>query len=380
MNRIKIKSSCLTPIGRRDEDLVALVLEALRGALLEADISRITDVYIASYAPTELCGLTNPLQRLGHAIQLEFPRLRATFRGIFKTGGDALFSALETIDRQASAGRGDVVVVGAEKMTHLPPAQVAGLLSQRENPHDRAYGATLPALGALVTRSYMAEYGVPERALHEVAVKNHEHGSRNPKAHFQNTVTVEEVASSPLVCDPLRRLHCAPTSDGAAAVLLSPEDGAVWYRGWGKGTDVPLFQERRDISRFRATEEAAARALDRANVVPGDVDLVEIHDAFTSFELINLEEMGFFPMGTTWKKLAEGGLRVNTALAVNTSGGMKAKGHPIGSTGVSASVEIHEQLTGRAGERQHRGARLGMIQSAGGVSNESYVFVIEAIS
>jgi len=380
VNRIKIKSSCLTRIGRRDEDLVTLFLEALRGVLRGTDPGRVADVYVASYAPSELCGLPRPLESVRQAIHGEFPGLRAAFRGIYKTGGDALFNALEDIDRRSPRDSREVVVVGAEKMTHLPPAQVAGFLSQRENPHDRSYGATLPALGALVTRSYMSAYDIPERALHQVAVKNHEHGSKNPNAHFRKTVTLEEVASSPLVCDPLRRLHCAPTSDGAAAVLLSRAEGAVWYRGWGKGTDVPLFQERRDISRFAATAQAAARAFDRAAASPRDMDLVEIHDAFTSFELINLEEMGFFPMGSAWRELEEGGLRINTSLAVNPSGGMKAKGHPIGCTGVSASVEIHEQLTGGAGERQHRGARLGAIQSAGGVSNESYVFVIDAVS
>jgi acetyl-CoA C-acetyltransferase len=380
VNRIKIKSSFLTRVGRRDEDLIALLLEALRGVLSGTDLSRVAALYLASYAPGELCGLSDPLRTMTQAIRSGFPDLRSDLRGIYKTGGDALFNALEAFERLPGGDPGDVVVAGVEKMTHLPPARVAGLLSQRENPHDRAYGATLPALGALVTRSYMSAHRVTEKALHQVAVKNHGHGSKNPKAHFQRRVTLEEVASSPLVCDPLRRLHCAPTSDGAAAVLLSRAEGAVWYRGWGKGTDVPLFQERRDISRFAATAEAGSRALGKAGVTPDDVDIVEIHDAFTSFELINLEEMGFFPVGAAWRTLDEGGLTLNTPLAVNPSGGMKARGHPIGCTGVSASVEIHEQLTGVAGERQHRGARLGMIQSAGGVSNESYVFVIDTVS
>jgi acetyl-CoA acetyltransferase len=380
VKKIKIQSSYLTRIGRLDADLVAVALEAARGVLSAMEPERVTDIYLASYAPSELCGLSNPLQRLSHAIQMDFPRLRAVYHGIFKTGGDALFTALEAMSMAKPADPGLVMVLGAEKMTHLPPAKTAGLLSQRENPHDRAYGATLPALGALVTRAYLQSYRVPETALHEVAVKNHEHGSKNPKAHFQNTVTADEVASSPLVCDPLRRLHCAPTSDGAAAVLLSRVEGEVWYRGWGKGKDVPLFQERDDISRFVATAEASAVAREMAKVEPLDVDIVEIHDAFTSFELINLEEMGFYPMGSAWRALEAGGLRINSPLAVNTSGGMKAKGHPIGCTGISASVEVCEQLTGRAGPRQHRGARLGMIQSAGGVSNESFVFVVDSIS
>ncbi len=378
MKKIKIKSSYLTHVGRLTGDWVAIAMEAVHAALATTDISRVTEVYVASYAPSELCGIDRPLRQLSHVIRNEFPLLRVTYHGIFKTGGDALATALEGMSRKTSADPGETLVLGVEKMTHRAPAEVAGLLSQRENPHDRAYGATLPALGALATRSYLQTHGIPERILHEVSVKNHENGSKNPKAHFQHTVTVDEVAASPLVSDPLRRLHCAPTSDGAAAVLLSAVEGDVWYRGWGKGADVPLFQEREDISRFAATAEAGHRARQHAQVRCADIDVVEIHDAFTSFELINLEEMGFFPVGSAWKTLDAGGLRINSPLAVNPSGGMKAKGHPIGCTGVSASVEIHEQLTHKAGERQHRGAKLGMIQSAGGVSNESFVFVVDS--
>ncbi len=375
----------MTRFGRLDADLVAMAVEAARGVLSETDVGLVSDVYLASYAPSELCGISNPLQRLSHALQAEFPQLRAVYRGIFKTGGDALFTALSSIAAAPSgvparAESSVAMVLGVEKMTHLPPAKTAGLLSQRENPHDRAYGATLPALGALVTRKYIGTYGVPESSLHRVAVKNHEHGSKNPKAHFQNRITEDDVAASPLVCEPLRRLHCAPTSDGAAAVLLGTSSGDVWYRGWGKGTDVPLFQEREDISRFAATAQASLRAREMAGIEIADVDLVEIHDAFTSFEFINLEEMGFYPMGSAWKALEAGDMRINSSLAVNPSGGMKAKGHPIGCTGISASVEVWEQLTGRAGARQHGGARLGMIQSAGGVSNESFVFVVDSLS
>lgn len=367
----------MTRFGKRADDWTTMAVEAIENALARTDISRVKEVYLASYAPAELCGIDHPLDDLRRAVNDRFPGLRAMYRGTYKTGGDALSAALDVMSRSGAADPGEVLVVGVEKMTHLPPGEAAGLLSQRENPHDRAYGATLPALGALVTRAYMDEHDIPERILHLVAVKNHRHGSLNPKAHFQRMVTIDEVAASPLVCDPLRRLHCAPTSDGSTAVLLSAVEGDVWYRGWARGTDVPLFQERRNAARFVATETAAASALRMAGVSCGDIDVVEIHDAFTSFELINLEEMGFFTRGSAWRALEDGAFGIDSRPAVNSSGGMKAKGHPIGCTGISQSVELHEQLTGAAGERQRPGARLGMIQSAGGVSNESFVFVLD---
>ncbi|MDH3217372.1 MAG: thiolase family protein, partial [Candidatus Krumholzibacteria bacterium] len=233
------------------------------------------------------------------------------------------------------------------------------------------------ALGALVTHSYLREYDVPTHSLDWIAVKNHRHAALNPKAHFRNHVTAEEVATSPLVADPLRRLHCAPMSDGAAAVLLSRKEGDVGFVGFAKGVDVPLFQERRNLARFVATARAGEAARAQSRTTQRDIDIVEIHDAFSSFEMINLEEIGFYPHGHAWKALASGELGINGKLAVNSSGGMKAKGHPIGATGLSSCVELHEQLTGAAGARQHRGARLGMIQSAGGVSNESYIFILD---
>ncbi|MGD8415262.1 MAG: thiolase family protein, partial [Candidatus Latescibacterota bacterium] len=243
-------------------------------------------------------------------------------------------------------------------------------------PVERKYGATLPALGALVTRAYMRSYGVPYRAFHLVAVKNHRNPSRNPKAHFGKEITMEDVERSPLVADPLRRHHCAPMSDGAAACVLGAAGEGPAILGWGAGVDTRLLHERADLGRFRAAAVAARDAFARAHITPGDVDVVEIHDAFSPFELINLEELGFFGLGTAWRALEAGELDVGARVSVNPSGGMKARGHPIGVCGLSSLVELYDQLRGTAGARQHPGARVGVVQSAGGVSRHSYVFVL----
>jgi acetyl-CoA acetyltransferase len=264
-------------------------------------------------------------------------------------------------------------------MTHINAGNAALLLSDRVNPHDRAYGATLPSLGALVTRSYLSQYRIPYTACHKVAVKNHASAMLNPAAQFHKKIDIEQVANSPMVSDPLRRLHCAPTSDGAVCLLLSSTDGDVFFRGWARGADAPLFQERENIARFRATAEASRAAFLRSGTCPADVNVVEIHDAFSPFELINLEEMGFFGIGEAWRALDGGELSINGRIVVNPSGGMKARGHPIGACGLSSTVEIFEQLTHQAGKRQHKTAQLGMIQSAGGVSRESYIFILDTL-
>jgi acetyl-CoA C-acetyltransferase len=275
--------------------------------------------------------------------------------------------------------RGDVLLLGCEKMTHLDAGAAAGLLAPRVSDAVEArHGATLPALAALATIAYARAERVPARAFDEVAVKNHAHAARNPLAHFQRAVTVDEVRVSPLVADPLRRHHCAPMSDGAAACVLSFDQGAVRITGWGAGWDAPRFSERARPETMRAAHVAAAAAFAMSGRHAHDVDVVEIHDAFSPFELMNLEAMGFFEPGRAWRALARGELSVGGRMAVNPSGGMKARGHPIGVCGLTSMHEVVAQLTGAAAARQQPNARVAMIQSAGGVAPDCYAFVVEA--
>jgi acetyl-CoA C-acetyltransferase/acetyl-CoA acyltransferase len=370
MKKVKIKSAYMTGFGKLDEDYLSLVLDAARAIFDDRDPRQVSAVYLSSFAPGPLCGIRDLRETVSRVLAKEFPSLEADYHGPFKTGGEALFACLERFEGT------NALVLGCEKMTHMDAQTSSGMLSETVNPHDRSYGATLPSLGALVTRFYQEKYSVPDRALHQVAVKNHDNALLNPKAHFHKRVTIEDVARSPLVSDPLRRLHCAPTSDGAVAVLLSAQEGDATISGWGKGVDAPLFHERTRPERFRATSRAFHAALEATNVTREDIGIVEIHDAFSSFELINLEELGFYAPGTAWRALAAGELNINGRLAVNPSGGLKARGHPIGVCGLSSLVEIFEQLTQSAGPRQHEHAHAGIIQSAGGVSDTSYVFII----
>jgi acetyl-CoA acetyltransferase len=183
-----------------------------------------------------------------------------------------------------------------------------------------------------------------------------------------------------MVADPLRRHHCAPMSDGAAACVLSHDGGAVRIAGWGSGLDAPRFSERARVDCFRAARDAAAGAFAMSGRRADDIDLVEIHDAFAPFELMNLESLGIYELGTAWRALARGELSIGGKVAVNPSGGMKARGHPIGVCGLTSIFEVVTQLTGAAGARQHPGASVAMIQSAGGVAPDCYAFVAEAVA
>jgi acetyl-CoA C-acetyltransferase len=365
----------MTRLGRLDDDYLSLVTRAFEPVLAAADAGRISDVYFSSFAPWELCAIPDPLGDVALLIRERYPLCRANFHGPFKTGGEALFAALE----KGCNDHNEILILACEKMTHMNASAAALSLANRVNPHDRAYGATLPSLGALVSRSYMARNRVPYTAFHRISVKNHKNAMLNPKAHFHKKIDVQTVDASPMICDPLRRLHCAPTSDGAVALILSRRQGDVQFRSWSCGLDTLLFQERADISRFRATAWASRVVHETGGTKPEDIDVVEIHDAFSPFELINLEEMGFYRTGEAWHGLDAGELDINGRIAVNPSGGMKARGHPIGICGLSSIVEVHEQLTHTAGKRQHKAARLGMIQSAGGVSQASYIFILDTV-
>jgi acetyl-CoA C-acetyltransferase len=373
---IKLKTAVMTRIGRHDSGYQDLLREAISLAFDRVDPSRITRTYFSSFAPSELCGIADPIGTVMDTLAEVFPLVDGHILGPYRTGGEALFCALE--HRSGARVTGDTMVLACEKMTHVDAATAAGLLAPRVNPVEKLYGATLPALSALVTRAYLRSFDVPYRALHLVAAKNHRNAARNPQAHFQREIPLHEIASSPLVADPLRRHHCAPMSDGAAACVIGDDGDGVSFRGWGAGSDSPLFHEREHLGRFRAAAVAAAHAFSQARVGPEEIDVVEVHDAFSPFELINLEEMGFFRMGEAWHALADGELDIGGRLAVNPSGGMKARGHPIGVCGLSSVVEMYQQLRGQAGDRQHPGARLGAIQSAGGVSQRTYAFVLGA--
>ncbi|HRY30737.1 MAG TPA: thiolase family protein, partial [Elusimicrobiota bacterium] len=287
-----------------------------------------------------------------------------------------------------------VMVIGAERMREVNNLEATDFVATLTHPlAEYIYGVTLPSLAGMFTRLYMEKYGVTSRHLAMVAVKNHDNALLNPFAHIHQKITLEGILDSPeamtnnpYVAEPLRFFDCCPVSDGGACLILVSEEEAkklkkplVRLAGVGQATDTHTVQERRDPTDLLAVRAAAAQAFAMAKVKPSDVGVAELHDAFTILEIVESEEVGFFKKGEGHRALERGETRLDGRIPINTSGGLKGKGHPVGATGVGQAHEIVTQLRGEAKKRQVKNARVGFTCNFGGFGNNvvCLVFVRE---
>ncbi|HEV8438969.1 MAG TPA: hypothetical protein VGT40_12805 [Methylomirabilota bacterium] len=368
-----IAGTGMTRFGKREERLPDLMAEAALAALADARIERPDAIVVAAMNPEEFTGEGNYGSLMATHLGLSsVPALRV--ETATSSGMAGVYTGFASI---AAGLHRTVLVVGGEKMSHLSTPRVSEIIGRSIDAHERSYGSTMPALAGLVTRAAMQRRGFTLREISQVSVKNHGHGARNPYAHFQQPVTLEEVMDSRLVADPLRLLHCCPISDGAAALVLAAEPGAVRIAGIGQGMDSIAVRYRADLTSFRATQTAAAAAYRMAGFGAERVEVAELHDAFASFELISLEDTGLVPSGKAGRATLDGETAVGSRLPVNPSGGLKARGHPLAATGIAQLVEIAWQLRGLAGDRQVE-ARVGLAQSIGGLATNNWVTLLEA--
>lgn len=275
----------------------------------------------------------------------------------------------------------NALVVGFEKMSRVSTQTATSILIRGGSPEENAHGITQPAAYAFMAQLYMEKYGATEDDYALVSVKNHENAMRNPWAQFHKRITVEDVKSSRLIASPIRLFHCSPITDGAAALILSREprkytDTPVYIKGMGLAHDRLGVFEREDPTSIAASKRAAEKAYKMAGVEPKDVQVAEVHDAFTPVEIMVYEALGFARKGEGYKLVRDGVVTFDGSLPVNVSGGLKAKGHPIGATGVGMMVEMFLQLRGEAGERQVPGVELGLVENHGGTGATSIVTIL----
>jgi len=278
------------------------------------------------------------------------------------------------------------MAVGVEKMTEVDTPTSVELIGRAgsytwefEN-----YGMTFPAYYALYAVAHMNRFGTTEEDMSRVSVKAHHYGSMNPLAQFQKEITLEKAMGSPVIAWPLKLYDACPLTDGSAAVVLASEEAAkkltdtpVWIRGVGYSSDTANLSRRADYVGLQAAVTAAKKAYEMAKVTPQDIDVATAHDCFTIAELMAYEDLGFCKKGEAAKLIREGQTELGGKIPVNLDGGLKAKGHPIGATGVSMAVEITKQLRGEAGKHQAPIKKgVGLVHNIGGTGHYAYVTIL----
>ncbi len=367
-----------------EKSLRDLMVEAGLAAIADAGVDRVDSMYVGCmssglFAEQEhLASLASDFLGLG-----PIPATRV--ESACASGGLAVRSAFIEV----ASGLSDIVLaIGVEKMTDVAgDACTAALATAADQDYEAFHGVTFPGLYAMIARAHMERYGTTGEQLAAVAVKNHANGALNPLAQFRNRITVEDVLDSMMVADPLHILDCSPVTDGAAAAILCPLEMAkkiakkapVRIAGIGHATDSLALYRRADLTRLPAVERSGQIALKMAKRKPADIQLAEVHDCFTIAEVCAIEELGFVPRGQGGDAARSGLTARDGRSPVNTSGGLKSKGHPVGATGVAQINEVVTQLRGEAGERQVRNARIGLTQNMGGSGGSSVVHVLELI-
>jgi len=383
MNRVAVVGIGHSRFGRRtDVNVAELAFESIKGAIDDAgvdkkDIKNVVVGTMGAWSEELLPAVTiNEYAGLSGAGTMRVEAACAS-------GSAALKSAYSSV----ASGEVDLALaLGVEKMTEIDSSTSVELIGRAgsytwefEN-----YGITFPAYYALYAVSHMSRYGTTEEDLSRVAVKAHHYGAMNPLAQFQKEITLEKAMGSQVIAWPLKLYDACPLTDGSAAVVLASEEVArkltdtpVWIKGIGHSSDTANLSRRSDYVGLSAVVTAAKNAYAMAKVSPEDIDVATAHDCFTIAELMAYEDLGFCKKGEAAKMIRDGDTELGGRIPVNVDGGLKAKGHPVGATGVSMAVEITKQLRGEAGKRQATIKNgLGLIHNVGGTGHYAYVTIL----
>lgn len=384
-----------TKFGKSDVSFLDMLTQAALEAMDDAGAGTgnknvIDQVFVASMG----AGMLNRISGSASAL-VDTLNIRPAMAECVENGPASGASAIKLGYMAIASGVCDcVLVVGGEMMRVVSGWEATDFVATMLHPTgEYPYGLTLPSFAGLFTRLCMEKYGVESRDLSIISVKNHENACHNPCAHIQRKVKLERIsdpryvdATSPMVADPLRQFDMCPVSDGAAAVLLVAKDkqeelgfgGKTFARiaGIASATDTHYVADRAVPTDLLAVRTAAQKAYKMAGMGPEDIDCAELHDAFLILEIVESEECGLFPRGEGHLAARRGDTAIGGKLPINTSGGLKAKGHPLGATGVSQVVELVRQVRGEADGRQVEGAKTGLAVNFGGFGNNVVATII----
>lgn len=376
MRRVAVIGVGMTKFGPSEKSQVEMFAEAAMEAITGSNIEPkdVQALFVGNVLGDFTEGQMNIAPMCGSELGLS-PHTPATrVEGACASGAMAIREAIMWV----ASGAYDLAVAGGTERCSVmgTPLATRTFAMATDSRYEEFAGITFPGVFGMVAHLYAKKYGIPLKVLKErmamVAVKNHKNGVGNPLAQFRKEITIDTVLNSFMVADPLQLFDCCPFSDGAAAIVLAPEDLAkklidkpVSVLGWGQGSGGPLYRQK-DLTRIMARESSAAQAYKMAGLRPTDIDVCELHDCFTIAEIVASEGLGFFEFGRGAEAVANGESALDGRIVINPSGGLKAKGHPIGATGAAQAYEIVKQLRGECGDRQVKGAKIGMSDTLGG--------------
>ncbi|WP_031495679.1 thiolase domain-containing protein [Bryobacter aggregatus] len=358
-----------------DRDLKSLAVEAITSCLTDAGVGpeAVQAFYLGNFDGPSFTSQNHLAPYVAGAAGISgVPATR--FEAACASGGSAFFHAFHAV---ASGLYERVLVCGVEKMTSQTTARVADILAGAGDAQtESSVGATFPAIFAMIARRHMFEYGTTREQLAAVAVKNHYNASLNPQAHLRKVITMEQALNGKPVAEPFTIYDCSLVSDGAAAILISSAEDSIRVAACAQASGPVALADRSTITSFAATQIAAHKAYAQAGITPRQVQVAEVHDCFTIAELIAMEDLGFVEAGQSGPWVASGATALSGELPVNTSGGLKAKGHPVGATGVAQLCDLVLQMRGQAGARQVKVANLALAQNLGGSGATSVVTIL----
>lgn len=367
-----------------DRDLRSLAVEAGQKCLADANVSpsQVEAFHLGNFAGPSFVGQNHLAPYIAGALGIVgAPCTR--FEAACASSGSAFAHAVAAV---ASGIHDLVLVAGVEKMTSQTTAKVAEILAGAgDMSGEGRVGATFPALFAMIARRHMFQYGTTREHLAAVAVKNHANGAKNPQAHMRKVITMEQALAGKPISEPLTVYDCSLISDGAAAVMLVPLERAAEFTskavrilGVAQTSDYVALDAKDDITTFRAVRAAAEKAYKMAGLGPEDIQFAELHDCFTIAEIIASEDLGFVAKGQGGPYALAGHTSLTGERPINTSGGLKSKGHPVGATGVAQLCDIAMQIRGEAGERQLARNQIGLAQNLGGSGATAVVTILGA--
>jgi len=407
MEKVAIIGVGHTKFGRlEDKNLMDLLCEASLQAMENSHTQEkeFNSIYVGAMSPEAFNQMSGIASALVDKLSL-LPAAADHIKNGPASGGSAVKAGFQAI----ASGMSDLVlVVGGEKMTHIAtPGFVTSNIATLTHPEaERPHGVSLPSFAGLLTRAYLAKFNAEIDWISDIAIKNHKNGALNPIAHFQRTIDnfmysavqkgkgnwynvyefLNDDRVNPIIADPLRLFHICPISDGAAALILCNAEKAKEYcdvpimiSGIGQATDTHIIYEREDITTLKALRICSDQAYKMARKTSQDIDVAELHDAFEILEAVQSEDIGLFKKGDGAKAAHEGLTEIGGKIPINPSGGLKARGHPLGATGVAQVVELVWQLRGEAGKRQVYGAETGITCNFGGFGNNIISILLERL-